>query len=178
MKVVCGGKELRTHEELTYIQLLDRYIEEAPKKYEGDFVEKNVELAKQIKSGKINYRKLVAVGTGCAIVVGALLGLIDPTSAFASTHHAVTTTAGLIDADPLKKFFHEIYYSLLRIILYLTIPVWAWVGVTLAFSGANVERRTMAKKIGSALIIGVGFVVGAPWIANQIYNLWVHVFSI
>lgn len=176
MKVTCGGKELVVQKEMTYEQLLDHYINEVPKKYEGQIVEQNVELAKQIKSGKINYKKLVVVGTGCAIIVGALIGLIEPTSAFASTHHAVTTVAQ-INTDPLKKLFNTIYYAMLRVVLYLTIPVWAWVGITLAFSGANVERRTLAKKIGSGLVIGVGFVVASPWIANQIYNLWVHVFA-
>lgn len=169
MKVTVGNKVV-LNEGLHYQEVLKHYINNVPKKFEGEFVEANVELAKEIINGKINYKKWAKVVTGVAVCMGALIGLIDPSSAFAYS--------GYVDVSPLDRFFSEIYWSLFKVLGYLSLPVWGWVGITLATGGASVEKRTTAKKIGTSLVVGTGFVVGAPWLSQTLVHLWEHIFHV
>jgi hypothetical protein len=83
----------------------------------------------------------------------------------------------IINVAPLEKFFNEVYWTLFKVALYLSVPVWAWVGIIISTGGANQEKRTLAKKVGTGLVIGTGIIASAPWGSEQLYNVWRHVFA-
>lgn len=82
----------------------------------------------------------------------------------------------VIDTSPIDRLTDVLYDALLKVSLYIATPLLAWSGITLATSGTNTGRRTMAKEIGKWTIVGIGVIVGAPWLASMIYKLWVGIF--
>lgn len=81
-----------------------------------------------------------------------------------------------IDTSPIDKLTDILYDALLKVSLYIATPLFAWSGITLATSGTNAGKRTMAKQIAQWTAIGLGVIVGAPWLASLVYKIWVGIF--
>lgn len=165
MKINVGTKEKgympvqKTHEDI-----LQHYLNNVAVKYEGDFVEQNKELAKDwlSKRSLIKYAGLVGV-TFLGVVT--LIGMATGDPVFASS-------GIVIDTSPLDKFFNTIYWTMVKCLMYIATPVWAWVGYILATGGANSEKRTQAKRVATGLVIGSGVVVSAPFLTRQLFRLF------
>lgn len=166
MKVNVGTREKgympvqRNHEDI-----LKHYLDNVAYRYEGDFIEQNKSLAKDWLSKKdlLKYGNLVGV---TVLSFMALVQLaIEPTAVFASTGVG-------IDTSPLDRLFSNVYWTMLKILGYITTPVWCWIGYILATGGANSEKRTQAKRVATGLVIGTGVAVGAPWLTKQLFRLW------
>jgi hypothetical protein len=56
--------------------------------------------------------------------------------------------------------------------MYISTPVWAWVGFILATGGANSEKRTQAKKVATGLVLGTAITASAPYLTRLIYGAW------
>lgn len=165
MRVNIGTKEIgympvvRTHEDL-----LKHYLDNVANSYEGDFIEKNKELARDWLSKKslAKYAGLVGVTFVGAMALVGLMTTGDPTLA----------TNGIIDISPLERFFNTVYWTMFKILMYISTPVWAWVGFILATGGANSEKRTQAKRVASGLVIGTAITASAPYLTRMIFNAW------
>jgi hypothetical protein len=166
MKVNVGTREKgympikKSHEDI-----LQNYLDNVAYKYEGDFVEINKSLAKDwlSKRNLVKYAGLVGItflGTVTLIGLGT-----EPTAVFAST-------GGGIDTGPLDRLFSTVYWTMVKVLGYITTPVWCWVGYILATGGANSEKRTRAKQVATGLVIGSGIAIGAPYLTKQLFRLW------
>lgn len=168
MRVNIGTRELgyvaiqRNHEDL-----LKHYLDNVAPKYEGDFIDKNRELAKDWLSKKnlAKYAGLVGVTFIGAMALLGLIGAGDPT-------YAVEVSTGVIDISPLERFFNSVYWTMFRVLMYISTPVWAWVGFILATGGANSEKRTQAKKVATGLVVGTAITASAPYLTRVIYGAW------
>jgi hypothetical protein len=152
-------------------QMLD-YIHGA-KDYVGEFAESSKQLAKGILSvNKDSLKKYAKIlFKSLTILTVAFYAIhVDPISAFAPTSG--------IDIKPIENFSMEIYWTMLKAILYISIPIFAWIGYIFAFAGTNAGKRSAAKTVLISVIGGIAFVAGAPWGAHQIYNLCRHIFNI
>lgn len=147
-----------------HMDLLQHYLDNVAPKYEGDFVERNKQLAKDWLSKKnlAKYAGLVGVTFIGAMALIGLMTTGDPTLA----------TDGIIDISPLEKFFNSVYWTMFRVLMYISTPVWAWVGFILATGGANSEKRTQAKKVATGLVIGTAITASAPYLTRVIYGAW------
>jgi hypothetical protein len=148
----------------THVDLLQHYLDNVADKYEGDFVEKNKKFAKDIlnKKNLVKYGSLVGTTfLGVMTLIGLMSG--DPTYA---------STGAIIDTGPLDRFFNTVYWTMFRVLMYISTPVWAWVGYILATGGSNSEKRTQAKRVATGLIIGTGITASAPYLTRQLFNLW------
>ncbi len=81
-----------------------------------------------------------------------------------------------IDTAPIDKLTGILYDALVKVALYIATPLLAWSGITLATSGTNVGKRTAAKQIIQWTAIGLGLIVGAPWLATMIFKIWNGIF--
>jgi hypothetical protein len=153
---------------------LQHYINNVSKQYEGEEVESNIRLARDIIAGKKidikKYGKFIAIAT--AVVAAFVAFGVDPISA-ASLHDVPVT--GHIDLSPLDRFFKEVYFNMLKGLMYILTPVYAYIGYVLVGAGSNAGKRTQAKSIAVWSTIAAGVVAGAPWLAKMVYQLWVHI---
>lgn len=110
------------------------------------------------------------VGKYLLIAGGVVLAylILDPS--------LVEAASPLIDTSPIDKLTSVLYDALRKVSLYIATPLLAWSGITLATSGTNTGRRTMAKEVGKWTVVGLGVIVGAPWLATMIFKLWVGIF--
>lgn len=154
---------------------LQHYLDNVASKYSGDFVEENKRLAKDILEGR-RLSRYTAIAGGVIIATIALLDLIHPGIALASGDKAIEV-AGNIDTTPIDKFFKEVYWTMLKVLFYISTPIWAWVGYVLAMGGANNEKRTQAKKIGTGLVVGTAVAFSAPWLNSQLHKLLHLIFT-
>lgn len=166
MKVCVGTRE--TGYQPIHKSLLEDYLLDISNKYEGSFVEENRKFIKDYLSGK-DLSKYLTIGASLFYASLALLGLMSG--------DVVHASGGIINMNPLDKFFKEVYWTMFKVIMYVSTPVWAWVGIILSTSGANQEKRTLAKKIGTSLVVGTGISASAPWATRQLFNLWKFIFA-
>jgi hypothetical protein len=121
-----------------------------------------------------NKQKYIKLATKALTVIQiALMALdFDSITSFAAgpTHD--------IDIAPLETGAMDIYWLMLKAILYISIPVFAWVGYIFAFAGSNGGKRTAAKVVLFSLIGGIAFVAGAPWMAKLVYAFCRSVFHV
>jgi hypothetical protein len=174
VRINVGNKEYGYDRVDVVKSSLQHYLDNVAPRYNDDFVEKNRQLAKDFLNGK-NLAKYAGLVGGVVLASIALLGLAEPSLAFAQGDSVVAN--GIINTDPLDRFFKEVYWAMFRILMYISTPVWAWVGIILATGGANEGKRTQAKKIGLGLIVGSGITASAPWVTKQLVNLWKIIFS-
>lgn len=120
------------------------------------------------KYAQDNTAKHMAIVSGALIVIYSALSLAFPDMALAT---------GVVNTQPLDTLFKEIYYVLVKVMAYLSTPIWAWVGYTFAFAGNNVEKRTVAKKIAIGLVLGTGITLSAPWLTDQLFALWRMIYA-
>jgi hypothetical protein len=147
-------------------QLLDYINNVAPKYGDNEFIKDNVKIAKELLDGKILDRRKIAM----QYVIGfiAIASMLEPSIAEASSG---------IDISPLNKFFKEVYWTMFKITLYISTPVYAWCGYVLLLGGASTDKRKLAKNIALWATLGLGVTAGAPWASESIYNLWVKSFA-
>lgn len=165
MRINVGTKEKGyIAVERTYEDLLRNYLDNVAPKYQGDFVENNKSLA----INWLNKRNIAKYAGMVGAVVVASLALISLMTV------GDTTLAGnsIIDISPLERFFNSIYWTMFRVLMYISTPVWAWVGFILATGGANSEKRTQAKKVATGLVVGTAITASAPYLTRAIYGAW------
>jgi hypothetical protein len=123
----------------------------------------------KLDRSKLNhYYKLASKALVCLEVAFLSLG-VDATLAAPQTG---------IDISPIEDFSNEIWATMLKAILYLSLPCYAWVGYVFAFAGQNSGKRTVAKVIFFSIVGGTVFVAAAPWASNQVYNIARRVFHV
>lgn len=168
MRVNIGTKESGYMPvKVSHVDYLQHYLDNVVVKYEGDFVEQNKELAKDWlnKRNLAKYAGLVGVTFIGALALISLATVGDHTL-------AVTATTGFVDISPLERFFNSVYWTMFRVLMYISTPVWAWVGFILATGGANSEKRTQAKKVATGLVCGTAITASAPYLTRLIYGAW------
>lgn len=126
-------------------------------------IPKDISIDKKIEL--VRYLKILS---GALIIAYSALSLAYPDLALAST---------IVNTQPLDRLFSEIYHVLVKVMAYLSTPIWAWVGYTFAFAGNNVEKRTVAKKIAIGLFAGTGITLSAPWLTDQLFALWNMIYA-
>lgn len=169
MIVNIGSKENGYYRVSSTVRdVLENYLDNVAPRMNKGAVEENVDLARSILSGKSIAKYSRLIGTVLLASV-SLLGLLSPELAFA-------TTGAHIDISPLDKFFNEVYWTMFKVLMYLSTPVWAWIGFILALGGANNEKRTLAKRLAGSLIAGTGMAAGAPWASDALFSLWKTIF--
>lgn len=154
---------------------LQHYLDNVAPRFSGDFVEENKRIAKDIIEGK-NLSKYMKIAGGVVVASLALVTLISPDMALASGKVAVET-ASHIDTTPLDRFFKEVYWTMLKVLFYISSPIWAWVGYILAFGGANNEKRTHAKRLGIGLVSGTALAFAGPWLNTVYHKFLAFIFS-
>jgi hypothetical protein len=164
VRVNVGTKERGYVAVVNHEDYLQRYLDNVADKYEGDFIERNKELEKDWLANRdlSKYAKLIGVTFLGAV---ALIGLM-------TTGDVTLATDGIIDISPLERFFNTVYWTMFRVLMYISTPVWAWVGFILATGGANSEKRTQAKKVASGLVIGTAITASAPYLTRVVYGAW------
>lgn len=165
MRVNVGTKERGyIAVERTYEDLLRNYLDNVAPKYQGDFIEQNKSLANDwLKKGRVvKYAGMVGVTILASLSLISLMTIGDTSLA----------GNGIIDISPLEKFFNSIYWTMFRVLMYISTPVWAWVGFILATGGANSEKRTQAKKVATGLVVGTAITASAPYLTRLIYGAW------
>lgn len=174
MRINVGHKEYGYNRVDLVKTQLQHYLENVAPRYNGEFVEQNKALAKDFLSGK-NLAKYAGMVGGVVLASFALLSLAEPSLALAKG--VAIPVNGIIDTQPLDRFFKEVYWAMFRVLMYISVPVWAWVGIILATGGANEGKRTQAKKVGTGLIIGTGITASAPFVVRQLFALWSKLFA-
>lgn len=165
MRINVGTKEKGyIPVKVSHTDYLQHYLDNVAVKYEGDFVEQNKALAKDWLNKKNLSKYAGLVGVTC---IGAL-ALIS----LATVGDTTLATDGIIDVSPLERFFNSVYWTMFRVLMYISTPVWAWVGFILATGGANSEKRTQAKKVASGLVLGTAITASAPYLTRLIYGAW------
>lgn len=173
MKINVGHKDYGYYELSTETEgILTHYIENIAPKYKGTFTSKNMQLAKDIlRNKKISFNKYEKILRVATISMLALTSMVDP-------DFAVTTFASdSIDLRPIDKLSSQIYWLMFKSLLYITTPLYAYVGYILLFAGASTEKRKRAKELGITVAGATGVVAGAPWVAKVFYNAWVAIFN-
>lgn len=158
-----------------WMEQLDHYINNVSTKYGEKFVAENIEIAKDIISGKkINWAKYAKIAglIGVAIAAFADLTAMPVSAAVAFAPHDA------IDLGPLDKFTNSVWWTMFKAGCYIATPLLGWAGWTILFSGTNTGKRTTAKVMLISIIGGLLFLAGAPWAKDQLVNLVSRVFNI
>src|SRR5690242_2776777 len=121
-------------------------------------------LAVPEENRKEKLRKAVKLAAKTLTIIEIAIIALD---LFAQTGfaHAIPASSDIIDLSPLDTLQHEIWLLMLKGILYVAVPVYAWCGYIFAFAGHNAGKRTTAKWVALAMTGGIAFVCGAPWAA-------------
>lgn len=172
MIVNVGTRECGYTQVTSFEDQLKHYLDNVADKYEGELIEENKKFAEDILKGNslIKYAKMIGM------VTLATVALLDLATGGVYAQSAEVFAQGtdhlIIDTSPLDKLFSQVYWTMVKALMYVTTPIWAWIGYTVLLSGTSSEKRTVAKKTGIGLFCGTGIVVLAPWLTKQMMKLW------
>lgn len=121
-----------------------------------------------VNKPSIDWKKYIPVLAAGAVAAFVSLNS-DPVSA--------AMIAPEIDIRPIEDFSRSIYWSMVKGVFWFSLPVYGWIGYVFAFSGNNSGKRSAAKITFFSLLGGTAFLIGAPWIGWQVFEITKNIFG-